>query len=435
VPPDSSSVGQPLLRAEDLRFLTGRARYVADLDDARLAGRLHAVFVRSPFAHARITAIDTSAAAAAPGIAAVLSAADVDVFPPGGYSPAIGPLFAQPLLAEGTVRFAGESVAVVVGESVALAVDAAELVAVDYEPLVPVLDLDHSLAGETVLFEAGKGARVQPSAPAQPPTAGGNVVIDTGWLGSERGGSSPTPFDSAEIVVTHRATNPRQSPAPIEPRAVACTWPTGDRLVVWAAIQRPHGYRDELCALYGLDTGQVTVIAPDVGGGFGGKVGRTPEERLLPYLARATSRPVSWVETRTEYQTAATQGRGERIDYTLAASSDGHIEAIKAEVVKDCGAYPLTGAVLPGAYTVPSACGPYAIAHAEIRCRSVVTNRVPTSAFRGVPGNIRLHVLRGIEARIVLDDDLGRFVTTDLFGPAVPTDNHSLTIKHHDRVV
>jgi carbon-monoxide dehydrogenase large subunit len=391
----SPAVGQSVARAEDFDLLTGRARYVADLDDDRLAGCTHAVFVRSTHAHALITAPDTSAAARQPGVVGVFGPADLDVVPAGSFNSAIHPVFAQPLLAERKVRYAGEPVAVVVAESLPAAVDAAELVTVGYEPLEPVLDLDHSIASETLLFEPDGGARLQPAAPPEPPHAGGNVVIDTGWLGSDR--SLPTPFDGAEVLVTHRAMNPRQSPAPIEPRAIACVWPAGGRLMVWAAVQRPHGFRDELCALYRLASDQLSVIAPDVGGGFGGKVGRTPEERLMPFLARATGRPVRWIETRSEYLVAAVQGRGERIDFTLAGTAGGRIEAVRAEVVKDAGAYPITGALLPANYTVPSACGPYAIAHAEIRARSVVTNRVATSAFRGAG---RAPYLAGLEGLV-----------------------------------
>ena len=181
-----------------------------------------------------------------------------------------------------------------------------------------------------------------------------------------------------------RVMNPRLSPAPIEPRATTAVWMGPDELVVWAASQRPHGVRDELCALYGLDRQRVTVIAgPDVGGGFGGKTGRSPEERIIPLLARRAQRPVSWIETRSEYLAAGPQGRGEQVDIELAATAEGRLLAVRAELIKDAGAYPMTGALLPAGYTVPCAIGPYDIGHAEIRAVAVATNRVPTSAYRG----------------------------------------------------
>jgi carbon-monoxide dehydrogenase large subunit len=154
-------------------------------------------------------------------------------------------------------------------------------------------------------------------------------------------------------------------------------------LTVWASTQRPHGARDELARLYRLDPESILVIAPDVGGGFGGKNSRTAEEWVLPFLAREVGRPVTWIETRSEYLASATQGRGERFDLVLGGSRSGDITGLRIDMVKDCGAYPITGAVLPGGYTAPNASGPYAIGHVEFSARCVVTNRAPVSAFRG----------------------------------------------------
>lgn len=394
----SAVTGLPIMRREDPRFLTGATMFVAELTDERLADRAHVVFVRSPWAHAMINSIDTTLAREQPGVLGAFSSQDVDVFPAGRFARPIHTDFAQPLLAETKVRFAGEPVVAVVATSVAAALDAAESVDIEFEPLPPVLDLDHALAGDIALFSTDDRARLHPSAPVDPERESGNIAVDTGWHGSEA--IEPSPFDTSSVMVRCRIMNPRQAPAPIEGRGVVAVWLGPSELRVWIATQRPHGFRDELCALYGLETDAVTVIAgPDVGGGFGGKPGRSPEERIMPFLARAVNRPVSWIETRSENLVASPQGRGERIDFVLAGTADGRIEALRAELVKDAGAYPITGAVLPAGYTIPSASGCYDIAHVEIRAISVATNRVATSAYRGAG---RAPYIAGLERLIDL---------------------------------
>ncbi len=402
--PDADAVGRPLPSPSAQRFVTGAASFGADLgpDELRVDGaqRTWVVFVRSPMAHATVSAIDTSAAIAAPGVVGVFTAADVDVFPAGGFAPGIGSIFAQPLLAESRVRYVGEPVAAVVAESAPAAVDAAELVVVDLEPLPAVIDLDDALAGSTLLFDGSTMPRLQPGAPEPEPT-GSNVVLTVGPTGSDGTvDGSPvdsSPIDGAPVVVSLQAMNPRMSPAPIEARSMTCWWspvgsPTaagsadgGDQpvLTVWASTQRPHGARNELAKLYELDPESIVVIAPDVGGGFGGKNSRTAEEWVLPFIARRVGRPVTWIEERSEYLAGATQGRGERFDLVLGGTDDGRITGLRIDMVKDCGAYPITGAVLPGGYTAPNASGPYAIGHVEFTARCVVTNQAPISAFRG----------------------------------------------------
>ncbi|MEM7337587.1 MAG: xanthine dehydrogenase family protein molybdopterin-binding subunit [Actinomycetota bacterium] len=375
-----ATIGQPLLRFEDRDLVRGRASYLADLPLPAGMSHLHAVFVRSVEAHATLVAIDTSEATDAPGVAAVFTAADVDTVPAGRFAKPIPACFAQPLLAEHRVRYVGEPVAVVVARSVTEATDAAELVVVETDPLPVMLDLDEARHGGNQLFPPGTWARVQHPDPPETAIRDSGAVLDTGWRGDDMDDAR---FAAADHLVQLRVVNPRQTPAPIEPRAQVSWW-EGDHLHVCATTQRPHGFRDELVALYQLDPASVTVeAAPNVGGGFGGKTSRTPEERVLPHLARATGAAISWVETRTENQLGALQGRGEEITYELAGSADGTIEALRIELVKDSGAYPMTGAVLPLGYAVPNASGPYDIAHVEIRAISVATNRVPTSAYRG----------------------------------------------------
>ncbi|MGI9612513.1 MAG: xanthine dehydrogenase family protein molybdopterin-binding subunit [Acidimicrobiales bacterium] len=365
--------------------MTGDASFGADLGPESLgfdaASRTWTVFVRSTAAHGTLRGVDTDEAMAAPGVVAVVTAADVDVFPPDGFAPQLGSIFAQPLLAEAKVRYVGEPIAAVIAESPAEAIDAAELVVIDIEPLPVVLELDDALEGSTLLFDDSNAPRLQPGArPVEPP--GSNVALTVDPIGSERI-VTPSPVDDAAVVVSLQVMNPRMSPAPIEGRSVTCAWSTDGRLTVWASTQRPHGCRNELSELYGVDPAHILVIAPDVGGGFGGKNSRTAEEWVLPFLARRVGRPVTWIEDRSENLAGATHGRGERFDLVLGGSDAGEITGLRVDMVKDCGAYPITGAVLPGAYTAPNASGPYAIDHVEFAARCVVTNRTPISAFRG----------------------------------------------------
>ncbi|MCP3987897.1 MAG: xanthine dehydrogenase family protein molybdopterin-binding subunit [Actinomycetia bacterium] len=414
--------GQPIRRLEDERLVTGRATFVADLDDPRLVDRAHVVFVRSPLAHAEITGVDLDRARTAAGSLGVFSAAQVDVFPAGRFAPSLHPGFAQPCLAEKRVRYVGEPVVAVVAETMEAAVDIAELVDVSYERLEPVLDLATAGTNPVILFEPGTEARLQADVDrTDEASLGDNVAVDTGWCGSSP--STPSPFDQAAVSVELQVMNPRMSPAPIEPRAVLAAWvsdgdrPSSDtadadmadhdrtasdelRLLVWIASQRPHGYRNELCALYQLSPDRVSVVAgPDVGGGFGGKTSRSPEERIIPFLARAVGRPVSWIETRSEYLAGAPHGRGEQINYLLSGTREGKITGLRAELIKDAGAYPMTGAIIPAGYTVPCANGAYDIDHVEVRAVSVATNRVPTSAYRGAG---RAPYLAGLERLVDL---------------------------------
>ena len=344
--------GRPVARSEDRPLVTGAADFTADLDDPLLAGAAAVVFVRSPHAAATITGIDIDEAREAPGVLAVIGPADLDGLHPAPFAPPVSTDHPHPVLPADEVRFAGQPVAAVVATTYAAAVDAAELVIVDYEPRPPLLDLDRALA-ETPLDDT-------------------RVVAD----------HDPGPFDGADVVVTHRTWNPRQSPAPIEPRTVAAAW-DGDRLRVWAATQTPHKYRDQLATFLGIDPASVHVTAPAVGGGFGGKTSRGPEEYVVPLAARLVGRPLRWVETRSENLVAAPHGRAERVELTVAGTGDGRITALRAEVVKDGGAYPLVGVLLPAGYTRPMAPGCYDIAHVEFSSVAVLTNRPPTAAYRG----------------------------------------------------
>src|SRR5436190_6427009 len=346
-----SVLGQRVLRKEDPRFLTGRARYV---DNLQLENALHATFVRSPLPHARIAEIDTSMVE---GVR-VLTAADVDLGPRGPGFGNIEPRMKRPPIARDVVRFAGDIVAVVLSDDLAEGVDGAEHVLVDYDPLPALVDPAESLRGEALLFpEVGSNVCAQIE-----PQAGDEI------------------FDGCEVVVAGTVTSQRMAPAPMEPRATAA-WMEDGRLVAWLSTQSPHSDRDGLAEALGLEPSQVRVVGPDVGGGFGAK-GLSPEDVIVAWLAREAGQPVRWVESRTENMVAIGHARAQRMDFTIGGSRDGKVEAYKLEVLHDAGAYPGVGAFLP-MLTHWMQTGVYSIPRIAYESHSVVTNTAPTTAFRG----------------------------------------------------
>lgn len=357
---------------ETALLLQGTATFVDDVRDRLLDGAAHAVFVRSQSAHALVT-IDTAAASDAPGVLAVLTAADVSIRPDIAYTAIHPTRFVQPLLGEGRARFVGEPLAVVVAESRAQAIDAAELVIVEYEELPPVLTFEQAMDDANALFpRRTREALDRPE----------NVIRlnrDDDIIGEH----DAAKFAAADVVVHQRFDNPRQVAAPIECRAAAAVW-QGDDVHVWMSTQTPHGYRGRIAQLHDLALSQIHVVAgPFVGGGFGGKGAPGPEEQLVPYLAKAVGRPVKWIESRGENLTAAPQGRSEHIEMWLAGSSDGQLQAVRAVMHKDAGAYPSAGAALPNNWSAPMLAGTYRIAHTEFEQVTYVTNRPPISALRG----------------------------------------------------
>src|SRR5437660_601042 len=239
-----SIMGTRVLRTEDPRLLTQGGVYTDDLRLPELTGAAYVTIVRSPIAHARITGIDTTAAAELPGVVAVLTAADLPA-PPEGADPA-----AEPLLAADRVRYVGEPVALVLTEGRYQGEDAAELVGVDYDPLPPVPSMDDALTGQTLLF----------------PGTDSNVV-GTGTAGE----CDDASFDGCDVVLERTIMNQRLAPVPLEPRAMAAAW-TGDRLTIWSSTQNAQLARGAIAGALGLDMAVVRVITPDVGGGFGAKV-------------------------------------------------------------------------------------------------------------------------------------------------------------------
>jgi carbon-monoxide dehydrogenase large subunit len=349
-------LGHRVERREDAPILRGAERFVEDV--ALGAGACWAVFVRSTFAHAESLTIETDAARAAPGVVAVLTAADLDLRPAsamGGYG-----ALDRPLLARDRVRFVGEPVAVVVAETRAQAADAADLVVVDAAPLPAVTD--------------GLAA-LEPDAPLLFPDFGTNET--TGRSPSARGPG----WADAEVVVNARFVNHRVAPVPMEPNGCVVA-PNGDGLVVWASTQSVFGVRREIASTVGLDESAVVVRAPAVGGGFGAKGGVYVEQLLVAALARRLSRPIAWVETRHENLLNMTHGRGQVHDVELGARRDGTVVGLRVRGVANVGAYPIRGAFVP-MVTRFMASGTYRIPAIEYDALIALTNTTPTGPYRG----------------------------------------------------
>jgi carbon-monoxide dehydrogenase large subunit len=350
-----SILGNRVLRREDPALLMGAGCYTDDLEVPNAA---FVAYVRSTIAHGVIESVDTTEAQAAPGVLAVVTAADIslDDLQSGGRRAA--PM-ARPVLARGAVHFVGEPIAAVVAETAAQAVDAAEMVWAEIDPRPAIVDVEQSLDADPIFEGAESNVCVKFETPEQ-----------------------TADFGTCEVVVRFRTINQRVAACPIEPRVAAAWWGDDGRLVVYTSCQGAHPVRDEFARAYGLDKSQVRVVCPDVGGGFGAKSSVYPEQLLLPDLARRVGRPVRWFETRTENMLAMGHGRAQLQDVTIGGNRDGTILAYRLEVVQDAGGYPALGAVLPF-MTRLMATGCYAIDDAEFTSRSVVTSTTPTVAYRG----------------------------------------------------
>ena len=374
-------VGQSVLRKEDPELVTGQARYIDNFDTP---GMVWMAVVRSPFAHARITAIDTSDAAAMPGVVGVFTAADLES-EWGGPLPFVWPITEDikvPVhwpLTKDTARFQGDGVAVVVAATRGQAEDAAEAVQVDWEPLEAVLDL-----------EAAKDA------PAIHEDLGTNVVVH--W--SHGGGGDQSIFDSAPVVVKERYVQPRLIPNAIEPRGcLAIPVPAMGEFTLYSATQIPHIARVTLGGTCNIPESKLRVVAPDVGGGFGSKLNVYAEEALALALARRLKLPVKWIEGRSENYLATTHGRGVIHDVEVAATEEGKILGFRVRELADMGAY--FQLLTPG---IPELggwvyMGPYDCQAYWYEFEGIVTNATPTDAYRGAGRPEATYVLeRAVDA-------------------------------------
>ncbi len=349
-----SLIGARVLRKEDPNLITGRGQFV---DDITLAGTVVMTFVRSVEAHARIVAVDTSAAMACRGVLAVWTAADIQGMATLGL-PGLG----RPLLATDVVRFVGEPVTVVVATDKFIAADAAELVVVDYESLPVAASLTAALAdGAPVLHGALPG----------------NTVFEQPFVDD-----LAAVFAAAPHVASLQLVNNRCAAVPIEPTACLADWgPSG--LTLWATFQAPHHLRNTVAAYFGIPQDTMRVITPDVGGGFGAKINFVPELFLSCALSRKVGRPVRYTQTRSECQVLMYHGRAQEHEVHVAFDDDGALLGLRVRVTQDQGAYPdPTGMGLPVLTTAMSA-GCYKIPHVAVSWRNVVTNTTPVAAYRG----------------------------------------------------
>ncbi|MGN6780146.1 MAG: xanthine dehydrogenase family protein molybdopterin-binding subunit, partial [Marmoricola sp.] len=321
-------IGRDRRRKEDQRLITGRTRWT---DNLTLPGMLHMAMVRSPFAHATITSIDTAAAKASPNVVDVITGKDIADTQ--GVLITAWPVVPEqkapdhlPMAVE-HVAFAGEIVAVVVARSAAEARDAAELVDVEYAELPAVLDLQEAVE-DTVLAH---------------PSLGTNKSafwrFDSGAAGT--GGDVDQAIEKARadgIVIEREIEQQRLIPAFMEPRSVVCD-PTGEQITLWSSKQVPHIVRFAQAATTGVPESKIRVVAPDVGGGFGGKLAVTAEEWVSFAVARRLGKPVKYTETRSESLQSGHHGRAQHQKLTLAAEKDGTVTGLKVELIADMGAY------------------------------------------------------------------------------------------------
>jgi carbon-monoxide dehydrogenase large subunit len=358
----SPELGRARLRKEDARLITGQTNWT---DNIRLPGMLQVAFLRSPHAHARITAVDVSAALSQPGVIAAYSGADFA--DEQGSLPCAWPVTpdivipAHPPMAVDEVRYVGEAVACVVARDRYAAADALEAIEVEYEPLAPVLDI------RTALDEGSPQVHAE-----------GNKSFE--WTFAN--GDLDAAFRDAPVVLERTYRQQRLIPAAMEPRAVVCSC-VGGEFTLWSATQIPHVLRVMLALVTGIPEQNLRVIAPDVGGGFGSKLQVTAEEVLALLIARRLGRPVKWTESRSEGNMTVHHGRDQWQRIRIAADRDGKIRGLDVDLLADMGAYLMLvtpGVPLLGAFMFPAI---YKMGAYSFRCTGIFTTKMPTDAYRG----------------------------------------------------
>jgi carbon-monoxide dehydrogenase large subunit len=363
-------VGKARRRKEDARLITGRTTWT---DNMVLPGMLHIAVVRSPVAHARITGVDVSAAQQAPGVVAVFTGRDFA--DEQGSIPCAWPVTpdmvnpGHPSIAVDSVNHVGEAVALIVARSKVAAQDAVELVDVDYDVLPPVLHMEEAIKDGADLVHDHLDSNTS-----------FHFVFDGGEAGAA--GDTEQAFADADVVVSRRFVQQRLIPAFMEPRSVVVQ-PQGDNFTLWSSTQIPHILRVMLALVTGVAEHKLRVIAPDVGGGFGGKLQVNPEEVLTLLVARRLGKPVKWTETRSESLMTAHHGR-DQIQYVdIAADREGNVKGLKVRILADMGAYlrlvspgiPILGAFMfNGIYKFPAY---------QFVCDGIFTTKTPTDAYRG----------------------------------------------------
>jgi carbon-monoxide dehydrogenase large subunit len=357
-------VGQRVKRTEDPRLIKGLAHYV---DDIRLPDTLHVAFVRSVYAHARITSIDTSAALAVPGVVAVYTGKDVgEKIGPVPCASALPDLKVPDyrVLAQDKALFVGHPIAAVVAIDRYAARDAADLVNVDYDDLPAVVDVEEAAKGSQIIHEK----------------FGDNIAYKL----TSGEGDIDAAFASADRTLKQRVLHNRLAPIAMEPRGVLARYfPGEEELTVWSSTQIPHLLRTQLAIMIGIPENKLRVITPEVGGGFGSKLNVYGEEALIGWISVQLGKPVKWIETRRENIQATIHGRGQVGYIEVAFKNDGTINGLRYSVFADLGAYhqlltpaipTLTGLMLSGAYKIPAI---------QMNITACFTNKMATDAYRG----------------------------------------------------
>src|SRR5579875_388523 len=362
----SRYMGARVKRKEDPRLITGTATYVDDFHPPSL---LHAAILRSPYAHARIRGIDTTAAERHPGVVAVYTGVQLQkIYGPmplaggeGGAGSEQGRIVVWPVEPE-EVRHVGQAVAVVVAEDPYIARDALDLINVDYEPLPVVADYREA---------------VKDGAPRVYDWIPNNIAFT--W--TRQAGDVDRALAEADVVIHQELSNQRVASVSMEPRGVLAVPGLAGDLTVYTSTQNPHSVRTQLATALNMAEIDLRVVAPEVGGGFGAKISCYPEDILIAALARVLKRPVKWIETRSENMATTHHGRAQSGEFWVAARKDGTVTAIRMRLLADLGAYPrdpgvptLTGLLMSGVYRFQNV---------DLTIQGVYTNTMATGAYRG----------------------------------------------------
>lgn len=387
-------LGAPVRRVEDPRFITGKGRY---LDDIKLQGMAHLAILRSPYAHANIRSVDTSAAKAAPGVIAVLTGADIPynplpmAWPAGGASGIQNNVNTPRALATDSVKWTGEGVAAVVAETAAQARDALDLIEVDWEPLPAVTDAEQAIAD---------------GAPQLHENAPNNRVFD--WQVGDRAATDAA-FAGAEVVVRQRIVNHRLIPNPMEVRGdIGWYNPGTDEYTVWMSSQTPHIQRLLLAAFVtGIPEHKIRCISPDVGGAFGSKIYCYADMALVMLASKAVGgRPVKWVEERRESFGSTIHGRDHITHLEVAATREGEVTGLRVKTLANLGGRLSTiGPGIPTTLYGRILSGPYRIPAVHCEVTGVYTNTTFVDAYRGAGRPEATYVVE--RAMDLLADELG----------------------------
>ena len=353
-----SILGTRVLRTEDPSLVRGANRFVNDL---AIPGALAAVFVRSDAAHGELRSVHIDEAVDMDGVAAVFTADTLGVAPHHGFV-TVHADFVRPPLATDRVRFVGEPIALVVADTREHAVDAASTVWADVDPLDPLIDPHDALASELLLF----------------PAHGSNEAM----ANVDRGTAEFPPPGDDVVVIRGRYVNQRMAVVPIEPNGCVAIPEADGRLTFYASTQMPHGLAGQLADALGIPISGLRVIAPQVGGGFGGKAGVCAEYSAVGAAARHLGRPVAWIPTRSEDLVSMPHSRAQVQYAELATTREGRFLALRVHLVGDAGAYPTVGAYLP-LFTKRMASGTYRFDSIQFDIAVATTNTPPTGAYRG----------------------------------------------------